>query len=196
MNEIRNDQFEKENSKDIGFISVSSLIKNFEEKANQAKKNQPSMGLRAYNLKFNPGKTEETIEPNFKELKEFNSDSRLQRVIENHELYDCLVKYESRQLYQDAACNLKPLSDEMHFNFDSHKADDQSDNNLIPFLDVPSQSFNPQPLFSSTVFDFDNDSSELKLPITPIRLVSNVSKLKKLRSFNLKDGRLFLKQLD
>lgn len=195
MRKFRNDLIEIENPKVIAFKSVSSLIQSFEEKANQARKNQPSMGLKAHNLKTKICyvKTDEAIESNreknsknsiindflksenFKELKGFKSDSNLKKDFEKIELYDCLVDYESNQIYRNADIS-KCLN--------SYKLDARSDNNLIPFLDETRQSFYPQPLLSSTANDFDRELSELKLPITPLRLVSNVSKLKKLRSFN------------
>ncbi|RNA00288.1 hypothetical protein BpHYR1_023213 [Brachionus plicatilis] len=198
------------NKRESGFGSVSNDTKN-SERVNQARKTHPSMGLKAYNLKakLNPSKTDEIVENDFacsdpkpklyknksemfdivpnsviqNELNAFQSDSNLKRDFENQELYDCLVNYESHQLYRNVANELKTLSDGTQLNLNSANVAPHS-NNLTPFLDETRESYNPQPLFSSTAADFDSDLGEFKLPITPLKNVSNMSRMKKLRSFS------------
>lgn len=187
------------------------MIKNFEEKAIQSRKNQPLMGLKAYNLKTKSSDKTEEFNSEFKKFEELNpkisknkslifnkiptpetlnelnifkSDSNLKRDIENQELYEYLVNYESNQLYRNTANELKALSDEIRLNLDSNALATQSDNNLTPFLEESRECCNLQPLLSSTAAEFDKDLSDFILPITPLRFVSNMSKLKKLRSFS------------
>ncbi|CAF0891976.1 unnamed protein product [Brachionus calyciflorus] len=187
-------------------LNPSKSVTSLHENLVQSRRNQPSMGLKAYNLKVNSNRFDQfsTDDNNIENMQKIpkkksmmfrkyshnlpidlasaKSDSNLKRDFKpDDDLYDCLINYESNRLVNDIAQNLKAMSNEIRLNSENDTI--ECEKNLVPFLDQTRDTF-IQPLMSSTVTDLNSDfelSENSKLQLTPLRFGS---RMKKLHSFS------------
>lgn len=183
------------------------------ETKTQPRKNQPSMGLRAYNLKKKPAPDAEMVEPKRERLFKnksmmFNedvrnnnvntkSDTNLMRDVNSAEvdaIYGSLENYESNKIYfsvtEEMRAKMEQESEQE--KSPSQMSDNSEKETLVPFLDNTRDTC-LQPLLSSTrsslEFEFDSGSFEKQFGNqnfsrpTPLR-ISAVSRVKKLKTLN------------